>query len=98
MEFPITAQVEHQYVEPPAGDHWSLAQYIQGGALRTQIQLPGDPDACPSSESPLSKSTPRAPWRDFLMMREEQLAVWEVSRQQGNIAGFVADFLGRCRL
>ena len=24
--------------------------------------------------------------------------VWEVSRQQGNVAGFVADFLGRCRL
>jgi hypothetical protein len=40
MEFPITAQVEHQYVEPPAGDHWNLAQYIQGGALRT---YPMDP-------------------------------------------------------
>ena len=29
---------------------------------------------------------------------EGALPVWEVSRQQGNVAGFIADFLGRCRL
>ena len=30
--------------------------------------------------------------------KSKLISVWEVSRQQGNVAGFVADFLGRCRL
>ena len=37
----------------------------------------------------------RPRWADSVVIL---FAVWEVSRQQGNIAGFVADFLGRCRL
>merc|ERR1719454_1657721 len=35
MEFPMTANVDHQNVERPSGDHWHLAQNIQGGSLRT---------------------------------------------------------------
>ena len=65
MEFPLTALVEDEYVQKPSPEHQNAAQYVQGGALKTWIQLPGDPDACPSSESSLSKSTPLAPWRNF---------------------------------
>ena len=57
MEFPMSAQVDEMYVPEPSPEHQSVAQYIQGGALKTWIQLPGDPDACPCSESPISKST-----------------------------------------
>ena len=35
MEFPLTANVDHQNVARPSGDHWNLAQNIQGGSLRT---------------------------------------------------------------
>ena len=53
MEFPMSAQVEHERVQLPSPEHQAVGQYIQGGALKTWIQPPGDPDACPSSESPL---------------------------------------------
>ena len=46
MEFPMSAQVDEMYVPEPSPEHQSVAQYIQGGALKTWIQLPGDPDAC----------------------------------------------------
>ena len=51
MEFPMSAQVEDQYVPEPSPEHQAVAQYIQGGALKTWIQLPGDPDLCAGSES-----------------------------------------------
>ena len=53
MEFPMAALVTEEFAMGPSGEHQDAAQYIQGGALKTWIQLPGDPDACPSSESPL---------------------------------------------
>jgi hypothetical protein len=40
MEFPLTAQVDHEYVEPPSPEHPEMAQNLQGGALRT---YPMDP-------------------------------------------------------
>ena len=46
MEFPMSAQVDEMYVPEPSPEHQNVAQYIQGGALKTWIQLPGDPDAC----------------------------------------------------
>ena len=46
MEFPMSAQVEHEDVVLPSPEHETVGQYIQGGALKTWIQLPGDPDAC----------------------------------------------------
>ena len=51
MEFPMAALVTEEYSTGPSGEHQEAAQYIQGGALKTWIQLPGDPDAFSSSES-----------------------------------------------
>ena len=42
----MSAQVDEMYVPEPSPEHQSVAQYIQGGALKTWIQLPGDQDAC----------------------------------------------------
>ena len=42
----MNAEVDEMYVPEPSPEHQSVAQYIQGGALKTWIQLPGDPDAC----------------------------------------------------
>ena len=46
MEFPMAALVTEEFSTGPSGEHQEAAQYIQGGALKTWIQLPGDPDAC----------------------------------------------------
>ena len=43
MEFPLTANVDHQNVARPSGDHWNLAQNIQGGSLRTCTKLQEKP-------------------------------------------------------
>ena len=51
MEFPMAALVTEEYSTGPSGEHQDAAQYIQGGALKTWIQLPGDPDLCAGSES-----------------------------------------------
>ena len=51
MEFPMAALVTEEYSTGPSGEHQEAAQYIQGGALKTWIQLPGDPDLCAGSES-----------------------------------------------
>ena len=51
MEFPMAALVTEEYSTGPSGEHQEAAQYIQGGALKTWIQLPEDPDAFSSSES-----------------------------------------------
>jgi hypothetical protein len=40
MEFPMSAQVDEMYVPEPSPEHQSVAQYIQGGALKT---FPMDP-------------------------------------------------------
>ena len=45
MEFPLTAGVDAEFVQEPSPEHQDSAQYVQGGALKTWIQLPGDPDA-----------------------------------------------------
>ena len=45
MEFPMAALVTEEFAMGPSGEHQEAAQYIQGGALKTWIQLPGDPDA-----------------------------------------------------
>ena len=50
MEFPLTAGVDADMVRRPSPEHQNAAQYVQGGALKTWIQLPGDPDACPNSK------------------------------------------------
>ena len=42
----MSAQVEHERVQLPSPEHETVGQYIQGGALKTWIQLPGDPVAC----------------------------------------------------
>ena len=49
----MSAQVDEMYVPEPSPEHQNVAQYIQGGALKTWIRLPGDPDACSWSESPI---------------------------------------------
>ena len=51
MEFPMAALVTEEFAAGPSGEHQDAAQYIQGGALKTWIQLPGDPDLCAGSES-----------------------------------------------
>jgi hypothetical protein len=40
MEFPMSAQVEHDRVQMPSPEHETVGQYIQGGALKT---YPMDP-------------------------------------------------------
>jgi hypothetical protein len=40
MEFPMNAEVDEMYVPEPSPEHQSVAQYIQGGALKT---FPMDP-------------------------------------------------------
>jgi hypothetical protein len=35
MEFPMSAQVDEMYVPEPSLEHQNVAQYIQGGALKT---------------------------------------------------------------
>ena len=69
MEFPMAALVTEEYSTGPSGEHQEAAQYIQGGALKTWIQLPGDPDAFSISESSHRKSTLHAPWRSLLIMQ-----------------------------
>ena len=48
MEFPMAALVTEEFAMGPSGEHQEAAQYIQGGALKTWIRLPGDPAGCPS--------------------------------------------------
>ena len=51
MEFPMSALVTEEFAMGPSGEHQDAAQYVQGGALKTWIQLPEDPDAFSISES-----------------------------------------------
>ena len=67
MEFPMAALVTEEFAMGPSGEHQDAAQYVQGGALKTWIQLPEDPDAFSISESSHRKSTLHAPWRSLLM-------------------------------
>ena len=69
MEFPLTAGVDADMVRRPSPEHQDSAQYVQGGALKTWIQLPEDPDAFSISESSHRKSTLHAPWRRLLIMQ-----------------------------
>ena len=70
VEFPVTALVDSMNVAVPASEHVDFVQNIEGGSLRTCIQLPETP-RCMSTQRIVTLQVDNARSAEkFFMMRE----------------------------